>query len=147
MPEGPRPPETARRGHRAHPHAADVILEAWGPGLPECFEEAVCALLGLCMDSSKAEVTDRRLATIGPGSDQAMLVDLLNELLFVLDTADDVPLRAGVAERQGVLDVVIDLGDPASVMMTGSVPKAIALTELSVERAGGRVRCTFLVDV
>lgn len=147
MAERPQTMEVSTRGHRAHPHVADVILEAWGPGMAECFEEAAAALLGLCMDAAEASVTERWLATIGPGSDEDMLVELLDEILFVLDTADDVPIRVVIADREDVLDVVLELGDPASVTMIGSTPKAVAHTGLSVERAGGRVRCTVLVDV
>lgn len=137
----------SRRGHRAHAHVADVILEAWGPGLTECFEEAVAAVLGLCVDPSEAVVTDHRTAIVGPGSAPSMLLDLLDEVVFVLDTADDTPVRAEIAEREGALAITFELADPASVGVVGSAPKAISHSGLAVERLGDRVRCTFLVDV
>ena len=135
------------RGHRAHPHVADVILEAWGPGLAACCEEAVAALVGVCFDAAAAEVVSRHPFVIDPGSDRAVLLDLLDEVVYVLDTSDDVPIRAEVTEHGRGLDVMLDLADRASKEVVGPAPKAISRSGLSVERVGVEVRCTFLVDV
>lgn len=139
------------RGHRANPHVADVILEAWGPGLTECCEEAVAALLGVCFDvgfdDGPAEIVSRLDFAVDAGSADAMLLDLLDEVVFVLDTSDDVPVRAEVAEQGSGLAVTLHLVDRASAEVVGSAPKAISRSGLSVERADSEVRCTVLVDV
>jgi SHS2 domain-containing protein len=50
----------APRGHRTLPHTADVILEAWGPDLATCCEEAVAALVETYADSQSATVVGER---------------------------------------------------------------------------------------
>src|SRR5690606_31120583 len=86
----------ADRGHRAVSHTADVILEAWAPDLAACLEEAVAALVGIyavVADGERRRVHELRLPA-GPAERQ--LLDLLDEVIFLLDTDDDVPVGATV---------------------------------------------------
>lgn len=136
-----------QRGHREHPHVADVILEAWGRDLAACFEEAIAALVGVCFDGARAEVVGSYDFAIAPGTDGAMLLDVLDEVLFVIDTADDVPIGATLAERGGSLAATLQLADRGSVEVIGSVPKAISRSASLVEHVDDQVRCRFLVDV
>ncbi len=136
------------RGHRALPHTADVIVEAWGPDLAACCEEAVAALLELCIDWTSAPVQRHIGFAVAPGPRDTMLLDLLDELVFVLDTEPAVP--AGVAVRSrtgGGLDVQLTLVERDRVEFVGSAPKAVSRSDLVVEEAGGAARCSFLVDV
>jgi SHS2 domain-containing protein len=126
-----------------------VILEAWGPDLAACCEEAVAALASLYVDASCAEEVDRRSLQLSPpGRDDDVLLEVLEEAIFTLDTAEGVPARAevGVASDGG-LDVALVLADPASVAATGAVPKAVSRSELTVTRRRGVVSCRFLVDL
>jgi SHS2 domain-containing protein len=130
------------------PHTADVILEAWGPDVASCFEEAVAALATVYVDAADAREIDRRQFHLGPGTDDVLLLDLLEAVIFTLDTADGVPVRAEAgAASDGGLDVDLAIADPASVVPTGAFPKAVSRSELAVSARPGRVRCRFLVDV
>jgi SHS2 domain-containing protein len=138
----------AGRGHRAVPHTADVIVEAWGPDLPACFEEAAAGLAAVYVDAARAREIGRHPVHLGPGPPDALLVDLVEEAIFALDTAPGVPFGAEVSAAQdGGLDVELALADPDTVTATGSVPKAVSRSELAVAAGPGGVRCRFLVDV
>lgn len=136
------------RGHRTVSHTADVVLEAWGPDLASCYEEAVAALVGTYAEHSGADAVETRMARLPPEPDESLLVDLLEEVIFVLDTADAVPVRAEVSQSDdGGLNVVFALVRRDRLRGTGTVPKAIARSELDVHRDANGVRCRFLVDV
>jgi len=137
-----------RRGHRALPHTADVIIEAWGPDFASCCEEAVSGLLGLCIGGPSAPVHDRHGFVVTCGQADTMLLQLLDEVLFVLDTEPAVPVRARVrSEPAGGLDVELALAERDTIEPLGAVPKAISWSGLAVEDVEGGVRCSFLVDV
>lgn len=135
------------RGHGVLPHTADVILEAWGPDLASCCEEAVAALADVYVDGW-ADAVEHRSVHLGAGSEESLLLELLDEVIFTLDTAEAVPVRAEVtlADDAG-LDVVLSLANRRAVTPTGSVPKAVSRSELVVDARATGVRCRFLVDV
>jgi SHS2 domain-containing protein len=135
------------RGHRALAHTADVILEAWGRDLASCCEEAVAALAAIYVDSRRAQVVERRRVQLGPGAEETLLLGVLEEAIFTLDTADTVPVRAEVAVADGGLNLVLIMADRGSVVGTGAVPKAISRSDLRVESRPGHVWCRVLVDV
>jgi SHS2 domain-containing protein len=136
------------RGHRILPHTADAILEAWGPDLPSCCEEAVAALASLYVEGAAPEEIDRHRVHVASGPGHTQLLDLLEEVIFVLDTAEGVPVRAVIREAaDGGLDAELVVAAPGSVVATGAVPKAVSRSELAVDARAGGVRCRFLVDV
>jgi len=136
------------RGHRAIPHTADVILEAWGGDLAACLEEAFAALVEVYAEVGSMTEADRRRLHLDNNTNDTALLHLLDELIFLLDTSVTVPVRAEVkpSDREG-LDVEIVLVERSSVEAVGSVPKAVSHSELLVESSPGMVRCRFLVDV
>ena len=137
-----------RRGHRLVPHTVDVILEAWGPDLAACCEEAVAALVETYAERTDVEVVGRRRVRLGPAPGEQLLLDVLDEVIFTLDTSDEVPIAAEVtASADGGLDVELVLAGPDLVGSTGAVPKALARSGLRFESDPGRVSCRVLVDV
>lgn len=140
-----------QRGHRARSHTADVILEAWGPDLASCCEEAVGALVATFVAAAEAGASWHRrvhLAPVPPGSEESLLLAVLEEVIFTLDTAEAVPVSAEVsAAGDGGLDMVMALVDRAGVEGTGAMPKAVSRSGLRVDVGPGRVGCTFLVDL
>jgi SHS2 domain-containing protein len=130
------------------PHTADVMLEAWGPDLAACCEEAVAALAAVYLDATDAAALEHRSLHLPAATGEALLVALLDEVIFTLDTAVGVPVRATVtAAVDGGLDVVLALAAPDDVPTTGAVPKGVSRSELVVDEQPGRVSCRFLVDV
>jgi protein archease len=139
----------AERGHREWSHTADVILEAWGPDLVSCCEEACAALVATfaAIDDAVPVVSEHSVH-LSAGSPESLLLAVLEEVIFVLDTADAVPIGATVRPApDGGLDVVLSMAERAAVEGTGAVPKAVSRSALRVDEAPGRVRCRFLVDV
>jgi SHS2 domain-containing protein len=139
------------RGHRILPHTADLIVEAWGPDLAACVEEAIAALISICVNVRSASIECTRWAHIGPGSYESLLLAALDEVIFLLDTSPDVPVGADVFLRGDDVGEHLDLGlllaAPASVEPAGSGPKAISRSGLEVDASPDGVRCCFLVDV
>ena len=142
-----RPPA---RGHRSLPHTADVIIEAWGPDLAACAEEAVAALVETYAQPRDATVVGERAVHVPPGPPDDMLLDLLDEVVFAIDVADGTPVGARVEvdpDAGAGLRARLALADPKSLEPAGAVPKAISRSGLEVTRGPGTVRCRVLVDV
>ncbi len=136
-----------RRSQRVRSHTADVIMEASGPDLAACCEEAVAALVELYADTTAAEAQGEHVVAIAAGPPERMLLTLLEEVIFVLDTSDAVPVSVHIHARPGGLDAVLALSSRSSVQPTGAVPKAVSRSELSARAEPSGVRCSFLVDV
>jgi SHS2 domain-containing protein len=125
-----------------------VILEAWGQDLAACCEEAVAALAGTYLVDAEVSTHAVRRLRVVASSAEDLVVEVLEEVLFLLDTASDVPVAAQVRQAQaGGFDVEIALADRGSVEPTGSVPKAISRSGLEVTAEPAAVRCSFLVDL
>ncbi|MDH3227815.1 MAG: archease [Thermoleophilia bacterium] len=141
-------PPASERGHRALPHTADVILEAWGPNLPTCFEEAVAALVELCVDAVHARIVERRLVRIPAAPASELLLNLLDEVIFALDIGTNVAVSAEIAARDdGALDMRLQLAARGSVAPTGPAPKGVSRSHLRLDQEAERVHCSFLIDV
>lgn len=139
----------AARGHRTVPHTADVILEAWGPDASSCCEEAVAALATVYVEPGDHPVAETHGLRLAPGRAEDLLLALLDEVIFVLDTSVNVPVAARVqvaAEEEG-LEVELELAPPDAVEPTGAVPKAISRSGLLFDVTPSGARCAFLVDV
>ena len=122
----------SERGHRSVAHTADVILEAWGRDLAACCEEATAALTEVYLDAvDRAALVEHRALDVGPGSPDDLLIAVLEDIIFVLETSLLVPIGAtarAVGEEE--LTVNLSLANPASVEPAGAVPKAISLDGL-----------------
>ncbi len=142
-PAGGRP-----AGHRLVPHTSDCIIEAWGPDRESCLAEALAALVEEFAELPDAPTTRLVPVATGTGSDEDVLVSLLEEVIYVVDVFSVVPVRVhlGAAEGGGVagdLEVV-----PASeVGLRGPMPKAVSYHELAFGPSDGSWRCHVVVDV
>jgi SHS2 domain-containing protein len=139
---------SAERGHRVLGHTADVVLEAWGPDLASCCEEAVAALVATYTLVQNVTVVGQHPVRLAAGPPDRQVLQLLDEVVFLLDTADQVPVGALVVEADdGELEAHLLLADVAMLEPSGSVPKAIARTGPVVTAGRSAVRCRVLVDV
>lgn len=130
------------------PHTADVIVEAWGPGLDDCLEESVAALLEAFADPSSAAVTGRIPVVLDPAPPEDLLVELLEEVVYLLDVLAVVPLGAVVDVREaGGVTGFFEVAPSAEVEVVGAAPKAVARSELEVARTASGWRARALVDV
>ncbi|MFD0784951.1 archease [Micromonospora azadirachtae] len=139
---------SGQRGHRCVPHTADVRIEAWAPTREECVAEAVAALVETFIDSSGTRPGPARDHQTPPGHDEDLLVNVLDEVIFRMDTADELPLTTEVTDDgHGGLRVRWRVTDTGAVELIGAVPKAISLHELRFGPDGGRWSCAVTLDV
>jgi SHS2 domain-containing protein len=140
----PRP----ARGHRPLPHTADVIIDAWAPSLAACYEEAVTGLIETYANPREAVAITEQAVDVASAPADEMLLQLLDEVIYAIDVADGVPIRARIrADIDGGLHARLALADPDSIEPVGAVPKAISRSGLEVTRHADTVRCQYLVDV
>jgi len=154
-----READTARdpsMGHRLVPHVADVILEAWAPTRARCLEEAVLGLVGSFVDTGSdgsagtdaTDATEVHTFAIGGGPDERVLVDLLEEVLFLLDARGVVPVGVHVDERaDGGLSGSFACVPADGRELTGAVPKGVSRSDLVFERRDAGWWCRVIVDV
>src|SRR5690606_8738123 len=119
------------------------MVEAWGPDLAACCEEAVAALAAVHLDVARAVVAGRRDAHLPPAPPDRLALAALDEAIFLLDAADGVPVPAEGRPAAGRgLDVPVQPADPETV----AVPKAVS-SEVELDEGADGVRCRVVVAV
>jgi SHS2 domain-containing protein len=134
-------------GHRAVPHTADIRIEAWAPTREECFAQAVLGLVESFADVSHAQPTDTTTFEVNQESVDDRLVAVLDEVLYLLDTQDVLPLSAVIEPTDGGDAVRFELTNLDQVELIGAVPKAVSLHDLRVEQRPDGWSCAVTVDV
>ena len=135
---------TAGRGHRALAHTADTIVEAWGPTLDACLEEAVTCLVEGFADITGARAADEVEADLDASSPERLLEEVLEEVIYRLDVSGTVPVTVSVERGR----VTFGLAPLDAVEAIGPEPKAVALSGLSCAVDDeGTWRATATIDV
>lgn len=130
------------------PHTADVRIEAWAPTRERCLAEAVAALLDSFADTSGAQPTAAAEFQVEPGGDEDLLVGVLDEVIFRLDTEGELPLATEVrVTDDGGLRVRWRTAGTDAVQLVGAVPKAVSLHGLRFDRDGDGWSCAVTLDV
>ncbi|WP_433384415.1 archease [Micromonospora sp. KLBMP9576] len=137
------------RGHRRLPHTADVRVEAWAPTRRECVAEAVAALVDTFVDPAGAPPGPQREFHAPAGDDDAdLLLGVLDEVIFRMETAGELPLHTEVADDgAGGLLVRWRTADTDAVELVGAVPKAVSLHELRFGPGPTGWSCAVTLDV
>ena len=130
------------------PHTADVIVEAFGPSLSACIEAAVMGETAAFADVRGVEATDERRVDLRAPSEEALLVAVLEEVIFLLDAEDLVVVHAHlpVAGNLGISGR-FDTVDKTLVALVGSPPKAVAYHGLELISDALGYKCRFIIDV
>ena len=98
-------------------------------------------------DVSGAEATEPRPVSIDPGSDDDMLVALLEEVIFVAEIFAKVPVDIRLEETEkGGLAGFLDVAPLANIALIGVAPKAVSRSDLDVIDGESWV-CRATVDV
>ena len=135
------------RGHAIRSHTADEILEAWGPTREACLEEAVLALVDSIASLGEAGWSWHHRVEL-TGSDEESLVALLEEVIYLLEADNAVPVRVRVRTHGGGEVADFWLTDRSRVTSLGAAPKGVAYSQLTFrEEEPGRWRCMVTVDV
>lgn len=140
--------ESGPAGHRFVPHTADVTIEAWGPTPGRCLEEAVKALVAIFAErNSRAEPRTRRF-DVDAVNEEAVLVAVLEEIIFLVDTDGLLPVDVHVeyVDAHGARGTfaVLPVDD---IAQTGSVPKAVSWRDLEMAPFPAGWRCRATIDV
>ncbi|MFI7215448.1 archease [Micromonospora maritima] len=136
------------RGHRCVPHTADVRIEAWAPSREDCVAEAVTALVDTFVDTASATPTGSSEFRVPPGDDGDLLVGVLDEVIFLMETEGVLPLGTEVHPAgDGGLVVRWRTTGTEAVELVGAVPKAVSLHELRFGAVSGGWECAVTLDV
>ncbi|MBN1109857.1 MAG: archease [Methanomassiliicoccales archaeon] len=73
--------------YRTLEHTADVMVEAYGDTLEECFANAAFALTDQMVDASQVLPRDMREVFAEGDDRESMLYNFLSELLFIFDVS------------------------------------------------------------
>ncbi|WP_329260994.1 archease [Actinoallomurus sp. NBC_01490] len=133
-------------GHRIVPHTADLRIEAWAPTREQCIAEAVYAMVGAFTDLTSTVPAVRREFVVPAAPAQDQLVTVLNELIYRMDTDDEVPRAVEVRRKGADLQVLLAMADTARVTVIGAAPKAVTRRRLSFGPIDTGWRCIVTLD-
>ncbi|MGW5419806.1 archease [Streptomyces sp. NPDC003943] len=137
-------------GHRSVPHTADAQVRAWGPTREACLAEAVLGMIECFAEVSGVRPTAVERVRLAPGSDEDLLVGLLDEFVFRLEVTGRIPVDVEVEtaeEDDGGLDVRSAVAELDQVEIIGAVPKGISWQGLHIGPDPYGWSCTAIVDV
>jgi SHS2 domain-containing protein len=135
------------RGHRTLAHTADLRLEAWGPSRQACVAEAVAGLVGSFTDISTARPERIITADLPTGTDEDTLAAVLDEVIYVLDTEDAIPLDLDIEYRDTGIRIRMPVASVRHLDQLGAAPKAVTLHALRFSSDGHRWSCSAVIDV
>jgi SHS2 domain-containing protein len=136
-----------RRGHRIVEHTADQGLEAWGATRAVCLEEAVAGLVAQFAEVPAGLATEvHEFAVVGRDG-AAVLLAVLEEVVFLLDARGVVPAAVTVADDGDTVRARFDLVDAAAVAPTGPAPKGVSLSGLALALGDDGWRAHALIDI
>ena len=136
-------------GHVQSPHTADLRIEAWAPTREECVAEAVHALVDSFADCPTEAATAPLEYVFHDRSAEDLLIAVLEEVIYLLDTTGRIPVRIDVcatSPRTG-WRVRFAMADADAATLIGAVPKAVSLHGLRFTDGPGGWSCAVTIDV
>jgi SHS2 domain-containing protein len=134
-------------GHRSVPHTADLRIEAWAPTRDGCIREAVLGTVESFLDSSSAQPRHPRLRRVTADRDDDLLVAVLDEVIYLLDTEGEAPVDVDLNGADGAVDATFVMVDATTLPQVGAVPKAVSLNKLRFSHGQHGWRCAVTLDV
>ncbi|GLY65493.1 archease [Amycolatopsis taiwanensis] len=134
-------------GHRSVAHTADLRVEAWAPTREECVAQAVGAMVESFADAGLPSPSRTVACKVTGSSDGDLLAAVLDEVIYRLETAGEIPVATEVSATPGGLRLRLHMVDADTVVEVGTVPKAVSLHELRCERRPDEWWCSAIVDV
>ena len=134
-------------GYEILEHTADLGIRAWGPSIEKSFEQAAWGLIDVIGIRAEGQAGKRTIRATGSDA-PALLVDFLNELVFLYETeglgvSAIKVTRLSDTELEAELSVLPLPGQPEGVGV-----KAATYHRLAVERrADGGAEVRVYVDV
>lgn len=134
-------------GHRGVPHTADLRIEAWAPSRDGCIRQAVLGTVDSFLDISSARPHRSLSRRLTAGSDDDLLVAVLEEVIFLLETVGEAPVDLDLQGGGGVAEVNFAMVDARTLPQVGAVPKAVSLNDLRLSHDDNGWRCLVTLDV
>ncbi|MGE5697246.1 MAG: archease [Candidatus Sericytochromatia bacterium] len=134
-------------GHRSVPHTADLRIEAWAPTRDGCVRQAVLGAVESFLDTSGVRSQRIRRRRLTGDRDDDLLVAVLDEVIYLLDTEGQAPVDLETERTDGGVDVAFAMVDASTLPQVGAVPKAVSLNELHFSQDREGWRCAVTLDV
>lgn len=129
------------------PHTADLRIEAWAPTRDGCIRQAVLGTVESFLDLESAHAVHTRLRRLTADRDDDLLVAVLEEVIYLLDTVGETPVDLRLRDVDGGVDVTFATTDASTLVQVGAVPKAVSLKELRFSQGRHGWRCAVALDV
>lgn len=139
--------DSSERGHRNVAHTADLRVEAWAPTREQCVAEAVGGVVDSFVDIRAAHADGSQRCLIPDTTDEDLLVRVLDEVIYLLDTTGRIPVDVELDPVDGETEVRFATADAAGLPQVGAVPKAVALHELRFGPGPRGWSCSVILDV
>jgi SHS2 domain-containing protein len=94
-------------GHELLEHTADTGFRAWGATQAELYASAARALVSVALDSAAAEPLESRAVSVEGSDDEELLINWLNEILWLVDGATFVPVAFELTFEPGAVRAVV----------------------------------------
>lgn len=140
-------PGRSPRGHRSVPHTGDLRVEAWAPTREECVAEAVRGVVGSFAELPAGASRVTRECVVPAEDDDLLLAAVLEEVIYRMDTADELPVDVEVEPEPGGARVRFGMAGGSTATQTGAVPKAVALHGLRLAQDSHGWACRVTLDV
>jgi protein archease len=135
-------------------HTADTAVRVLALDGPDLFREATRALLSILLDEASAPVADLEPIAIRLEAEdpEALLIDYLNELIFLFDTKRFLPSRLEVRglrlEKPALLEGMVmgETYDPARHRAKTEI-KAATFHGLEIRTIGGMLEAEVVFDL
>ena len=129
------------------PHTADLRIEAWAPTRDGCIKEAVLGTIESFLDTALAYPKRTRRSRLTEERDDDLLVAVLEEVIYLLDTEGEAPVDIDLRDVDGGVEVTFAMVDASTLPQVGAVPKAVSLNALRLSHGGAGWRCLVTLDV
>lgn len=126
---------------------ADLRIEAWAPTRDGCIRQAVLGTVESFLDLESAHAVHTRLRRLTADRDDDLLVAVLEEVIYLLDTVGETPVDLRLRDVDGGVDVTFATTDASTLVQVGAVPKAVSLNELRFSQGRHGWRCAVTLDV
>jgi SHS2 domain-containing protein len=134
-------------GHRSVPHTADLRIEAWSPTREGCIKEAVLGTIESFLDTSLAHPKRTRRCRLPAERDDDLLVAVLEEVIYLLDTEGEAPVDIDLHDLDGGVEVHFAMIDASASPQLGAIPKAVSLNDIRLSQGRAGWRCAVTLDV
>jgi len=125
-------------------HTADAKFRAYGKTLDEAFANTVTALAAIVTDPTTVGTQRSYTLTVMADSPKKLLFDFLDQIIFLMDTEEFLPVKADVHTHLGGISATIHGDD---IVKHGGNIKAVTYSEMLVEETKDGWMVQAVIDI